>query len=235
MVIPNMMAECGAKSAYLAPDAAVFDYVAQRYAARMQRNGAPVYAAAARATVAATALYPDAGALYSAERRYRAADLEPYVACPHSVDNLAPVSQLAGTRVQQAFLGTCTNGRLEDIAAAAAILAGRRVADGTRLLVIPASSQVLQEALRLGYIATLVDAGAVIGVPGCGPCMGNHMGIPAPREVTISSANRNFRGRMGTPDADIYLASPAVVAASAVLGRIADPREVLDPATDGGR
>ncbi len=235
MVIPNMMAECGAKNAYLAPDDAVFDYLATRYAVRRAQEGAPMDIAAARVTVAATALYPDPDAPYAAVHRYRAADLEPYIACPHSVDNLAPLSQLVGTRVQQAFLGTCTNGRLEDIAAAAAILAGKQVADGTRLLVIPASRQVLQEALRLGYIQTMVDAGAVIGVPGCGPCMGNHMGIPAPNEVTISSANRNFRGRMGTPDADIYLASPAVVAASAVLGRIADPREVTNPTTEGDR
>ena len=172
----------------------------------------------------ATALYPDVNAVYTAVHRYAAADLEPYVACPHSMDNVAPLSQLAGTRVQQAFIGTCTNGRLEDLAAAAAVVSGRQVAAGTRLLVIPASSQVLQEALQAGYIQTLLEAGAVIGTPGCGPCMGNHMGVPAPKEVTISSANRNFQGRMGTRDAEIYLASPAVVAASAIKGTIADPR-----------
>ena len=164
------------------------------------------------------------------------ADLEPYVACPHTVDNVAALSAVAGTRVQQAFIGTCTNGRLEDLAAAAAVLRGRQVAAGTRLLVIPASSTVLKAALAAGYIATLVDAGAFIGVPGCGPCMGNHMGIPAPGEVTISSANRNFRGRMGTREAEIYLASPAVVAATAVRARlrsgklgIADPRLADQP------
>jgi 3-isopropylmalate/(R)-2-methylmalate dehydratase large subunit len=135
---------------------------------------------------------------------------------------------VTGTPVQQASVGTCTNGRLEDIAATAAIVKGKQVAAGTRLLVIPASRQVYSEALRLGYIETLVEAGAVIGVPGCGPCMGNHMGVPAPQEVTISSANRNFRGRMGTPDAPIYLASPAVVAASAVAGVIVDPRAVVE-------
>ncbi len=170
--------------------------------------------------------YPDVGVAYAQTHRYQASALEPYVACPHSVDHVQPVSQMAGTVVQQAFLGTCTNGRLEDIAAAAHVIAGKQVAVGTRFLVIPSSSQVLQAALKEGYIQTLVEAGAVIGVPGCGPCMGNHMGIPAPGEVTISSANRNFRGRMGTPDSEIYLASPAVVAASAVMGRIADPREV---------
>jgi homoaconitase/3-isopropylmalate dehydratase large subunit len=133
------------------------------------------------------------------------------------------LSQVAGTRVHQAFLGTCTNGRLEDIAEAAQVLAGRRVAPGTRLLVIPASAQVMQDAMRLGYLETLLAAGAVIGTPGCGPCMGNHLGVPAPGEATISSANRNFRGRMGTRDAEIYLASPAVVAASAVTGEIVHP------------
>ena len=226
MVLPNMMAEFGAKSAYIAPDAAVFDYLAPRYAARLAREGTPISHAEARSMLMAGVLYPDVGATYAAVHRYQAADLEPYVACPHSVDNVLPISSMAETRVQQAFLGTCTNGRLEDIAAAAQVVAGKRVATGTRFLVIPASSQVLQAAMRLGYIETLVDAGAVIGVPGCGPCMGNHMGIPAPGETIISSANRNFRGRMGTPDSDIYLASPAVVAASAVLGYIGDPRAV---------
>ena len=139
---------------------------------------------------------------------------------------MAPLSEMRGTRVQQAFLGTCTNGRLEDLAAACEVIKGKHIARGTRMLVIPASSEVLREATRLGYISTLLDAGAVIGIPGCGPCMGNHMGVPAVGEVTISSANRNFRGRMGTRDAEIYLASPAVVAASAIAGYIADPREV---------
>jgi homoaconitase/3-isopropylmalate dehydratase large subunit len=147
---------------------------------------------------------------------------------------VVPLSQVAGTRVQQAFLGTCTNGRLEDIAEAARVLTGRRVAPGTRLLVIPASSQVLQDAMRQGYLATLLEAGAVIGTPGCGPCMGNHLGVPAPGEVTISTANRNFRGRMGTRDAEIYLASPAVVAASAVAGEIAHPGDVCQVPGESG-
>ncbi len=228
MVLPNMMAEFGAKTAYIAPDDAVFAYLAPRWAARRRRLGEPVDEPLEEimATFAAGALYPDPDASYAAVHRYDAARLEPYVACPHAVDKVVPVSALPHTPVQQAFLGTCTNGRLEDIAAAAQVVAGRRVAPGTRFLVIPASSQVLHEAVRLGYVTTLLEAGAVIGVPGCGPCMGNHMGIPAPGEVTISSANRNFRGRMGTADAEVYLASPAVVAASAVLGRIGDPREV---------
>jgi 3-isopropylmalate/(R)-2-methylmalate dehydratase large subunit len=229
MVLPNMMAEFGAKSAYIAPDQAVFDYLVPRLQARLARQGqTPLTVDEAMMRVVENALYPDDRADYAASHTYQAANLEPYVACPHAVDNVQPISELEGIVVQQAFLGTCTNGRLEDIAAAAHIVAGKQVAPGTRFLVIPTSNQVLQAAMHAGYIQTLVDAGAVIGVPGCGPCMGNHMGIPAPGEVTISSANRNFRGRMGTPDAEIYLASPAVVAASAIAGHIADPRTVVN-------
>jgi 3-isopropylmalate/(R)-2-methylmalate dehydratase large subunit len=244
MVLPNMMAEFGAKNAYLAPDDQVFDYLATRRLVRERgmkiRNWSRAREeitahpalhdvwAKLRSSIVDLALFPDPEAGYAVEYFYRADELETYVACPHSPDNLAPVSQVAGTPVQQAFLGTCTNGRLEDLAAAAAVIRGRQVAPGVRFLVIPASSQVLAAALDAGYIQTLVEAGAVIGVPGCGPCMGNHMGIPAPGEVTISSANRNFRGRMGTAEAEIYLANPAVVAASAVAGRIADPREILE-------
>jgi 3-isopropylmalate/(R)-2-methylmalate dehydratase large subunit len=228
MVLPNMMAEFGVKNAYIAPDDAVIDYLAQNKVARERPDAAAEEAVIAdyAAEIREGCLFPDPGADYVAEYHYDAARLETYVACPHSVDNVTPLSQVAGTRVQQAFLGTCTNGRLEDLAVAAQIMDGRRVAAGVRFLVIPASSQVLGHALRLGYIQTLVEAGAVIGVPGCGPCMGNHMGIPAPGETTISSANRNFRGRMGTRDSDIYLANPAVVAASAITGVITDPREL---------
>jgi len=231
MVLPNMMAEFGVKSAYIAPDEKVIDYLAKRLVRRQTKDeGRTVIEdeiAVRNSQLAANALYPDPDADYIAEHCYAAADLEPYVACPHSVDNLATLSQLAGTRVQQAFIGTCTNGRLEDIAAAVEVIRGKQVAAGTRLLVIPASRQVLQESLRLGYIEALVEAGAHIGTPGCGPCMGNHMGVPAPGEVTISSANRNFQGRMGTRDAEVYLANPAVVAASAVAGKIVGPGDIL--------
>jgi 3-isopropylmalate/(R)-2-methylmalate dehydratase large subunit len=233
MVLPNMMAEFGAKNSFIAPDEQVIGYLAERRLRTGQipknEDSSPSTGklAALQSSILDHALFPDPDAQYVAEYRYAADQLEPYVACPHSMDKVAPISQVAGTRVQQAFLGTCTNGRLEDIAAAAEVIRGKQVAAGTRLLVIPASSQVLSQAIRLGYVQALVEAGAVIGVPGCGPCMGNHMGVPAPREVTISSANRNFKGRMGTADADIYLASPAVVAASAVMGVIADPRRIL--------
>ena len=224
MVIPNMMAEAGAKNAYLEPDEAVFDWLARRVAARTGESEA-----ACRPRIAQGALYPDPDATYQARYAIDLSALEPLVARPHNPANVVPLSQVSGVHVDQAFLGTCTNGRLEDLAAAAAVLRdadgmARRVAPGTRLLVIPASSQVLQDALAAGYIQTFLAAGAMIGTPGCGPCMGNHMGVPAASEVTISSANRNFNGRMGTPGSEVYLASPAVVAASAVLGRIADPR-----------
>jgi homoaconitase/3-isopropylmalate dehydratase large subunit len=227
MVLPNMLAEAGVKNAWLEPDAAVFDWLAPRAVARLAQ---PV--AAIRAEMAAAALYPDADASYVARFDVDLAAVTPMVACPHRPDNTQPLPAVAGIHVDQAFIGTCTNGRLEDLAAAAAVLrrrdgSVRSVAAGTRLLVIPASRQVLQEALAAGYVDTLLAAGALLGPPGCGPCMGNHLGVPAPGEVTISSANRNFRGRMGTPDSEVYLASPAVVAASAVMGRITDPREVV--------
>jgi homoaconitase/3-isopropylmalate dehydratase large subunit len=145
------------------------------------------------------------------------------VACPHSVDNVKPLSQVRGTPIDQAFLGSCTNARLDDLAAAAAILEGRQVAEGKRLIVIPASEAVYLAALQAGFLETFLKAGAMIESPGCGPCMGNHMGAPAVGEVSISTANRNFRGRMGTKESEIYLASPAVVAASAVAGVIESP------------
>ena len=227
MALANMMAEFGAKSAYIAPDGRTLAYLDAALRVRVAREKGERGDDGQSTDVAQSQLFPDENAAYSATYRYRADDLEPTVACPHTVDNVVPLSAVAGVRVQQAFIGTCTNGRLEDIAAAAKVVQGRQVARGTRLLVIPASSKVLQEALRRGYIETLVAAGAAIGTPGCGPCMGNHMGVPATGEVTISSANRNFRGRMGTKEAEIYLANPAVVAASAVAGRIADPRSLV--------
>lgn len=220
MVIPNMMAEFGAKNAYLPPDDAVFTYLAERLAARHHTS-----AEAECARLRAEALYPDPDATYQRAYTLDLSRIELTVSCPHTVDNVQPLPAVRGTRVHQAFIGTCTNGRLEDLAQAAEVVRGKKVAAGTRLLVIPASSEVLREALQAGYIQTLLEAGATLGVPGCGPCMGNHMGVLAPGEVCISSANRNFKGRMGQPDAEIYLASPAVVAASAIAGYIADPRE----------
>lgn len=206
-VLPNMMAEFGAISAYMRPDACLLDYARQR----AQRDFTPIY--------------PDEDAIYSEHWHIDATTIDAQIACPHSPDNVAGLRDVIGTPIQQAFIGTCTNGRYDDLCAAAAVLKGRLVR--VRLIVIPASSQVLQQAVDSGVLATLLAAGATIGTPGCGPCMGNHMGVPASGETTISTANRNFRGRMGTPDAPVYLANPYVVAASALTGQISDPQEFL--------
>jgi 3-isopropylmalate/(R)-2-methylmalate dehydratase large subunit len=152
--------------------------------------------------------------------------LAPQVARPHTVDNVVPVTEVLGTGINQALIGTCTNGRLEDLVAAAEILRGRHIAAGVRLLVLPASREVLLAAIEQGIVGDLVAAGATLLNPGCGPCLGAHQGCMAPGEVTISTANRNFKGRMGSKEAFIYLASPATVAASALAGVITDPREV---------
>jgi len=221
MVIPNMMAEFGAKNAYLPPDDFVFDYLAERRARRLQSAFS-----IQQSVISKLALYPDEDAVYASTHVINADHIELKIACPHTVDNVKPLREVAGTPIQQAFLGTCTNGRLEDIAAAAEIIQGKRVAAGTRLLVIPASAEVYAVALKAGHVQTLLEAGAVFGTPGCGPCMGVHMGVLGPGEACISTANRNFKGRMGQPDAEIYLASPAVVAASAIRGVISDPREI---------
>jgi len=208
-VIPNMMAEFGAMSAYIAPNATVLEYVR------------------ARAKRAFTPLYPDMGAIYSETVTVDVSALEPLVACPHQPDNVRAVSALSGTPIHQAFIGTCTGGRYSDLAAAADIVRGQHLK--ARLIVIPASAQVLSRALETGVLGTLIAAGAAIGTPGCGPCMGNHMGVPASAESTISTGSRNFKGRMGTADAPVYLANAAVVAASAVAGVIVNPSEIEAP------
>jgi len=212
-VLTNMAAEMGVKNAWIAPDQVTLDWLKSQETSEVCETS-EVW------------LHPDPDAAYIAKHTFDASTMEPMIACPHTVDNVVPISGVAGTPVQQAFLGTCTNGRLEDLALAAQLLKGRKVSPGTRLLVIPASARVLRDAVRLGYLETLLAAGAILGTPGCGPCMGNHMGVPAAGEATISTANRNFRGRMGTPEAEIYLASPAVVAASAVAGEITHPADL---------
>ena len=221
MVLANMMAEFGAKTSYLPPTGEVVSYLAGRRARRLDTDPDDE-----RERLADGALFPDLDAVYGRREILDLSEISPQVACPHAVDRTVGTDELKTVSVQQAFLGTCTNGRLGDLAAAHSILKGRRVARGTRLLIVPASSEVLSQAAAAGWIGDFIAAGAMIGTPGCGPCMGNHMGVLAPGEVCISSANRNFRGRMGTRDASTYLASPAVVAASAVLGRIASPNEL---------
>jgi len=171
-------------------------------------------------------LEPDPDAQYADEYYLDLSRVEPMVAKPPDVDNVCPVSEVEGLEVDQVFIGSCTNGRLEDLEAAARVLRGRKVRDGVRLLVGPASRRVYLEASRMGLLEILLEAGATILPPGCGPCPGRHLGVLGDGEVCISTQNRNFRGRMGNPNAEIYLASPATAAASAINGRITDPRGV---------
>jgi 3-isopropylmalate/(R)-2-methylmalate dehydratase large subunit len=206
MVLSNLSMEMGAKAALCPVDEKTEQYVRSRTDSSFE----PVRA--------------DPDAAYERTFEFRVDDLAPQVACPHAVDNVRQVSDIAGTRIHQAFLGSCTNGRLEDLAAAAEILQGKRVHPDCRTLVIPASSEVYLDALRAGFIEIFVRAGALVLNPGCGPCLGAHQGLLAPGERCISSTNRNFKGRMGSPEAEVYLASPETVAASALSAEIADPR-----------
>ncbi len=153
--------------------------------------------------------------------------IEPQIARPHRVDNVVPINKVEGKRIDQAFLGTCTNGRTEDLRIAASILKRRKVHQNSRLIIVPGSRRIFQDVLKEGLIEIFIEAEAAVLPPGCGPCVGTHQGVPANKEVVISTANRNFKGRMGNPNAFIYLASPATVAASAIKGEITDPRKFL--------
>jgi 3-isopropylmalate/(R)-2-methylmalate dehydratase large subunit len=207
MTICNMAAEMGAKIGYVSSDG-----VTLRYLAKRARDGfEPVFS--------------DPDAEIDETLRLDVSDLSPQVAKPHTVDNVASIEEVAGLPINQCLLGTCTNGRVEDLWAAANRLRGKKVHPNVRLLIFPASNQVYAEAIKLGLIADLVEAGAVVMNPGCGPCLGAHQGVLAPGEVCLSTANRNFKGRMGCKEAEVYLASPETVAASAAAGCIADPRE----------
>jgi homoaconitase/3-isopropylmalate dehydratase large subunit len=208
MTIANMSVEMGAKNGYMEPDEKTLDWLEQR----------------AQRPFEVIAADPDAA--YVEEKVYDVSRLEPQVACPHTVDNVKPVSDVVGTRIHQAFLGSCTNGRLEDIAAAAEIVRGKKIHPRVRFLVYPASRTIYREAMANGYLMDLTQAGAVIMNPGCGPCPGASGGVLAAGEVCISSSNRNFRGRMGSTDAEVYLASPASVAAAAVAGEMVDFRNL---------
>ncbi|WP_340820839.1 3-isopropylmalate dehydratase large subunit [Methanolobus sp. WCC4] len=205
MTLSNMAIEMGGKAGIVPPDKTTFDFLEGRAAQEYE----PVYA--------------DEDAIYSKEYDFDATELEPQISIPHQVDNVKDISDVKPTKLDQSFIGTCTNGRLEDLEVAASILKGEKVA--IRTIVVPASRGVLVEAVRKGIIETLLDAGVVVGPPGCGPCLGGHMGVIGKGESCISTANRNFKGRMGT-GGSIYLASPATAAASALTGEITDPREI---------
>jgi 3-isopropylmalate/(R)-2-methylmalate dehydratase large subunit len=209
-VLCNMAVEAGATAGIVPADGETERYLRQE----------------ARVTGPLDPVLPDPGAAYAWTVATDVSRLAPQVACPHTVDNVKPVDAVLGTRVQQVVIGSCTNGRLDDIEAAARIVRGRRVAEGTRLLVFPASARVYRRALDLGYLAELMQAGAVVMNAGCGPCLGVHEGALGDGEVALSTTNRNFKGRMGNPRAEVYLCSPEVAAASAVTGVISDPRRV---------
>ncbi|MGI8748857.1 MAG: 3-isopropylmalate dehydratase large subunit [Deinococcus sp.] len=177
-------------------------------------------------------VYPDEDASYVQQIDIDLSTLRPRMSAPSEVDNVHGVAELRGIKVDQVFIGTCTNGRLDDLHAAAEVLRGQRVNPTTRLLVIPASSQVMEAAMADGTLLTLIQAGAVLGTPGCGPCMVRHQGVLAPGEVCVSTSNRNFVGRMGDKDAKVYLASPAVAAATAIMGRVALPEDIWGASAD---
>ncbi len=168
---------------------------------------------------------PDPDAIYERVIELDVSNLVPQIACPHTVDNVKDIDAVTGTAIQQIVIGSCTNGRLDDLAVAAKILKGKKVAESTRMLVFPASTKIYSQALEAGYIADFMNAGAVVMNPGCGPCLGIHQGALGDAEVALATTNRNFKGRMGNPKAEVYLCSPAVAAASAITGVITDPRQ----------
>jgi len=210
LTIANMAVEAGAKVGLFPADKVTRDYLTSQ---ERSNDYQPISS--------------DPDAIYEQAINISAASLEPMVAQPHTVDNVAPARERKGTKIQQVFMGTCTNGRLEDLAIAAKILKGKQRHLETRLVVAPASRKVLQDSIEAGHIQTLIEAGAVILPPGCGACLGLHQGVLGDSESCLSTANRNFKGRMGNPNAFIYLGSPATAAATAIAGEITDPREVM--------
>jgi 3-isopropylmalate/(R)-2-methylmalate dehydratase large subunit len=209
MTICNMSVEMGAKTAYMKPNDKVLEYIRSRTDKKFIIHET------------------DADFEYAETYVFDVNELSPQLAVPHSVDNVFPMAEVKKVKVDQAFIGSCTGGRLEDLEQAYKILKDKKVHPDTRLVIIPASSEVYQNAMKLGYVQSLMDAGATFSAPGCGPCLGTHGGLLAEGEVCITATNRNFPGRMGHAGAQIYLASPASVAAAALKGEITDPREIL--------
>lgn len=210
MTISNMAIEVGAKAGLMRADEKTLAW----YEGRSDREPSPVD--------------PDPDAVYADTTTIDVSGLSPQVAKPHAVDNVSPIEEVEGTPIAQGVIGTCTNGRLEDLAIAAKILGGRTIHPDVRLVVAPASRRIFLDAMEAGYIQALVEAGAAVVTPGCGPCVGTHNGVPSDGENVISTANRNFKGRMGNSEAFIYLGSPATVAASVIEGAITDPRKYFE-------
>jgi 3-isopropylmalate/(R)-2-methylmalate dehydratase large subunit len=204
----NMAIEAGAKAGIFGVDNKTLDYVKPR-----AKRAYTVYEA-------------DKDAEYASVIEYDASKIEPQIALPHSPANTKSVSQVKNVEINQAVIGSCTNGRLEDLEIAARILKGRRIHPGVRCIIIPGTPQVYLDALAEGLIEIFIRAGAVVSPPTCGPCLGGHMGVLGDGERCISTTNRNFVGRMGSPKSEVYLANPAVAAASAIMGKIASPEEI---------
>ncbi|MBU1061135.1 MAG: 3-isopropylmalate dehydratase large subunit [Candidatus Omnitrophica bacterium] len=227
--ITNMAIEMGAKSGIIEPDETTYKYL--KGVGYKVRGVTPNHSLSSGTghgwKVGESELKSDKDAKYSEILEYDVSKMTPQVARPHTVDNVSPIRDLKNVRVDEAFVGTCTNGRLEDLRIAVSILKNRRIHRNVKMIIAPASKYIFEEAIRKGYISEFVRAGAVVVSPGCGPCVGTHDGVPSKGENVISTANRNFKGRMGNPEAFIYLASPATVAASSIEGKITDPRKYL--------
>jgi 3-isopropylmalate/(R)-2-methylmalate dehydratase large subunit len=209
LTLCNMAVEAGATSGIVPADAETARYLREE----------------AGVTDPIEAVAPDADAAYESIVEINVSKLQPQIACPHTVDNVKSIDQVAGKKVNQIVIGSCTNGRLDDLAVAAKILKGQKVATGTRMLIFPASAKIFRQALGKGYVGTFMQAGAVVMNSGCGPCLGIHEGALGDGEVALSTTNRNFKGRMGNPNSEVYLCSPAVAAASAITGVITSPRK----------
>jgi 3-isopropylmalate/(R)-2-methylmalate dehydratase large subunit len=208
MTISNMAIEAGGKVGLFPADSKTLEY-----AAAAGRSGDE-------------AVYPDEGAAYEREVVINADGMKPQIACPHLPDNVKPVDEVTGVRVDQSVIGSCTNGRIEDLREAASVLKGRKVSRDVRCIVLPATPKIWKQALSEGLLETFMDSGCIVGPPTCGPCLGGHMGILAPGETAVATTNRNFKGRMGSLESEVYLSGPAVAAASAVAGEILDPEQL---------
>lgn len=205
----NMTVEMGAKAGLVAPDKTTVAYLKNH--SRGENSNLVV---------------SDHDAYYKEERRFEVTNLEPQIACPHAVDNVKPITEVGNVEINQVFLGSCTNGSIEDLQVAARIIQRRKVKKGVRTIVIPASREIYIQAAEQGLLQLFAEAGCTVCNPTCGPCIGSHLGVLGPGEICLSTANRNFKGRMGCADASIYLCSPATAAASALTGKITDPREM---------
>ena len=209
LTLCNMAVEAGATAGIVPPDAETLRYL-REVAGVMEE--VPIFG-------------PDPDAVYERVIEIDAASLVPQIACPHTVDNVKPIDAVVGQPVQQIVIGSCTNGRLDDIEMAARLLEGKKIARGVRMLIFPATARIFREAMQAGYLSMLMEAGAVVANSGCGPCLGIHQGALGDGEVALSTTNRNFKGRMGNPKSEVFLCSPAVAAASALTGVITDPRK----------